>query len=526
VRPDVRTLLTNAQQTLELHFEAFKSDPRQIAFAVFIFVLLLFTLREVKRKPKIPWKLGGITVDLRGGSQTVHAIVAGMSGTGKSTAVVPLLQNDMPALVIAFDNSRPIRDLFAANNWTIWQPGGDIGWDILSGPAQVVSEALVAGMPESGQSVGVMSGMAQERIWEALDDLDARGIPRTLDILCDALSVRTRNVRQDTACQDWAIRFRRIAKSLGTSLGTDLNLNEALARGEKILILPNRFLSPKDAPLVGGIALVQARRVAQEVGNFLIVVEEAGQAGQRQQEMNALAQAGRDRGCPLVVITQNMAKLPEEVVNNVKVWITFAQESKKELTFAAEHLRIDAKELVPEKLKTGYAWIRSPDHRPTRLKLPLPRIKSYVPRPTTTLEAPSPSRRIIIREVIEAAEAEGLPALPLPGLRERMLLSKIDRTQGDCWLWTGSKDADGYGVQRWTYADDRPPNNRPAHQVVWEVINGRAFPTDENGRPMEFDHRRTCPRHCVNPQHGEPVSKLTNIQRMHRTRGHRINVVD
>ncbi len=468
------------------------------------------------QRKSIPWKLGSVTVDLRGGSHTIHAVVAGMSGTGKSTAVLPLLMGKMPALVVAFDNSRPIRDLFLAKGWTIWQPGGTLGWDILSGSAQVVSEALVAGMPESNQSVGIMSGMAQERIWEALDALDAAKKPRTIGALTDALSVRTGNPIQDRACLDWAVRFRRVAKSLGSSLGTDLDLGEAMRRGDKILILPNRFLSPKDAPLIGAIALVQARRVAQEVGDFLLIVEEAGQAGSRQVEMNALAQAGRDRGCPLIVLTQNMAKLPEEVVNNVKVWISFAQESSRELAFAAERLRLPSTELLFEHMhKPGTAWVRSPDHNSTRVQLSLPKLPkppSYVSEPTPSQTATPARRRIIVREVGTAVVR--LSALPSPPLEVQALLSQIDRSQGDCWLWTGKKDDDGYGLQRWSYADEpeKPKNNRPAHQVVWEVINDCPFPRDEKGKRMDWRHRRTCPRHCVNPYHGEPGTRRQNVQ--------------
>ncbi len=110
--------------------------------------------------------------------------------------------------------------------------------------------------------------------------------------------------------------------------------------------------------------------------------------------------------------------------------------------------------------------------------------------------------------------------LPMPEMRVQRLLEQIDRTQGECWLWLGSLSRDGYGLVRWTYPDGRPTNNRPAHQVVWEVVNGRAFPTDENGKTMDFDHRRTCPRHCVNPGHGEPMTRAQNVKNMHRTRGH------
>jgi hypothetical protein len=464
------------------------------------------------QRKSIPWKLGSVTVDLRGGSHTIHAVVAGMSGTGKSTAVLPLLMGKMPALVVAFDNSRPIRDLFVAKGWTIWQPGGTIGWDILSGSAQVVSEALTAGFARTDSDTGYNRGLAQMRLWATMDALDAAGTPRTIDALVDALERPGNNPDDTRACRTWANRFARISKSLGPSLGHDLDLGDCLRRGEKVLILPNRFLSPEDAPLIGAIALVQARRVAQEVGDFLLIVEEAGQAGSRQVEMNALAQAGRDRGCPLIVLTQNMAKLPEEVVNNVKVWVTFAQESSRELAFAAERLRIPPTELQFEKMhKPGTAWVRSPDHNSTRVQLSLPKLPkppSYVSEPTPSQTATPARRRIVIREV--GAPVVPPHALPPPSLVVQQLLEQIDRS-GHCHVWRGRLDRDGYGLVWWE------GQNRRVHRIVYMLAYG-PIPNGADGKPLDLDH--TCRnRRCCRLEHLEAVSRRENVQRRWRVRG-------
>jgi hypothetical protein len=458
------------------------------------------------RRKRIPWKLGSVTIDLMTRGGVAHAVVAGMTGTGKSSAVLSLLMGKMSALVVAFDNSRPIQMLFQAMGWTIWQPGGVIGWDVLSGPAQVVSEALTAGFARTQQDTGFYRGMAQERLWQTLDDLDARGRPRTIDALVDALRVKSGNATQDRACLDWSVRFSRIARSLGPSLGTDLDLAECMRHGDKILILPNRFLSPEDAPLIGGIALVQARRVAQDVGNFLLIVEEAGQAGNRQTELNAIAQAGRDRGCPLIVLTQNAAKLSEEVTNNVKVWISFAQESKRELTFAAEHLRIDPLDLQPESMPTGYAWIRSPDINPCRTRLRLPRYKavqSYVSDPTPSHERRAARRRITI-EQLATEQASVWPSLPPPSLKIQELLEQIDRS-GHCHLWTGSRDRDGYGIIHMN------GNWKRAHRVVYELAYGPLG-------PLTIDHQCRV-RLCVRLDHLEAVPRGENSKRRWRVRG-------
>lgn len=464
------------------------------------------------RRAKIPWRLGPVTLDLRGGSQTRHAVVAGSSGTGKSSAVLSLLLGNMPALVVAFDNSRPIRDLFVAHGWTIWEPGGSLGWDFLKGSPQIVSECLTAGFAKTDQDTGYNRGLAQMRLWATMDALVERGRPRTLDVLVAALEQPGNNPDETRACRAWANRFSRIAKSLGPSLGTDLDLAECLARGEKVLMLPNRFLSPEDAPLIGAIAIVQARRVAQEVGNFLIIVEEAGQAGARQVEMNALAQAGRDRGCPLVVLTQNMAKLPEEVVNNVKIWISFAQESRRELTFAAEHLRIDPDDLLPERMPTGYAWIRSPDHTPRRVHIRLPKLpapRSYAPGPTPLETTRPTARRTIVRE-LPRQEVLDYPSLPPPSLKVQEVLGQIDRS-GHCHLWLGKLDRDGYGII-WMAG-----NWRRAHRVVYELAYG-TIPLGPDGKPFELDHQCRV-RRCVKLDHLEPVTKAENSRRRWRVRG-------
>lgn len=78
-----------------------------------------------------------------------------------------------------------------------------------------------------------------------------------------------------------------------------------------------------------------------------------------------------------------------------------------------------------------------------------------------------------------------------------LLLEKIRvEPASGCWLWLGSKDADGYG---------RIGNNM-AHRVFYEWFIG---PIPEH---LTIDHGcRT--RACVNPAHMEPVTLVVNILR-------------
>lgn len=74
-----------------------------------------------------------------------------------------------------------------------------------------------------------------------------------------------------------------------------------------------------------------------------------------------------------------------------------------------------------------------------------------------------------------------------PSLEERFW-SKVDKSEG-CWLWTAGLNRKGYGV----IVKDRKA--RGAHLVSYEMANG-PIPKGQT-----VDHRYTCPKRCVNPEH-------------------------
>ena len=82
---------------------------------------------------------------------------------------------------------------------------------------------------------------------------------------------------------------------------------------------------------------------------------------------------------------------------------------------------------------------------------------------------------------------------------EERFWAKVDRT-GDCWLWTGCVDKDGYGL----FYSDR---TQRAHRFAWELIVG---PLPPDG----LDHRHTCPKRCVNPGHLRPASAKQNAENL------------
>jgi hypothetical protein len=72
---------------------------------------------------------------------------------------------------------------------------------------------------------------------------------------------------------------------------------------------------------------------------------------------------------------------------------------------------------------------------------------------------------------------------------------KVEKT-GTCWLWGGARDRGGYGVFE----------NQKAHRVSY-VLSGGTIPEG-----LQLDHLCFV-RHCVNPEHLEPVTAKENTRR-------------
>lgn len=72
---------------------------------------------------------------------------------------------------------------------------------------------------------------------------------------------------------------------------------------------------------------------------------------------------------------------------------------------------------------------------------------------------------------------------------------------GDCWLWTGSIDPNGYG---------RVGKSGYAHRVAYELFVG-PIPKGKH-----LDHPKGCPKHCCNPFQLKPVTPSTNAALVYR----------
>lgn len=79
-----------------------------------------------------------------------------------------------------------------------------------------------------------------------------------------------------------------------------------------------------------------------------------------------------------------------------------------------------------------------------------------------------------------------------------------DSDPGGCWLWIGSRDARGYGYLVVSGKDHK------AHRVAYELSVGEI----PDGLQLDHVRSRGCRfRHCVNPNHLEPVTNKENSLR-------------
>ena len=80
--------------------------------------------------------------------------------------------------------------------------------------------------------------------------------------------------------------------------------------------------------------------------------------------------------------------------------------------------------------------------------------------------------------------------------------NKVDRSKGEdsCWPWQGYIHPDGYGQVRYH------GKMQKAHRIAYLLTIGN-IPDD-----MELDHLCKS-RDCINPNHLEPVTRETNINR-------------
>src|ERR1700674_3923000 len=80
------------------------------------------------------------------------------------------------------------------------------------------------------------------------------------------------------------------------------------------------------------------------------------------------------------------------------------------------------------------------------------------------------------------------------------------QTSDDCWIWTGSRDQDGYGLFSFRHQNGVHKLVK-AHRFAYELLIG---PIPQG---KELDHIECDTPPCVNPGHTAPVTHRENMLR-------------
>jgi hypothetical protein len=116
-----------------------------------------------------------------------------------------------------------------------------------------------------------------------------------------------------------------------------------------------------------------------------------------------------------------------------------------------------------------------------------------------------------IKVLCDCGCGEAVTPSPYPSTRRRFVHGHNARLAGpriafrvnrktECWEWDDAISVKGYGrciIER---------RSAQAHRVVYEMMRG---PVPDG---LELDHL-CCVRHCVNPDHLEPVTHAENLRR-------------
>ena len=506
--------------------------------------------RKWRERTYIPLRLGSKVVDLQPTrTDTIHTVIGGTSGLGKSTTVLPLLDLPVGVLVLALDNTRPIanyiRSLPDGIEWSN-EPGSHgwgVGLNILGGTPHIAAEALVAGWTlKSAGDTGKYRDIARDALVRILERIDDMGGERSLLALCALMHADQGDGESNRACRDWARKIKRLSARVGPCLGNDLDLVTAMRERKKVLLRLNSFLMPEESPFLAGMFLVMARRAAQEAGvPFVLIIEEAGQLAEYTKQIVPLSQAGRDRGVPLILLTQNMALLPPQVVNNTTVWISFAQESAAELKFAAERVGLDDPDMLKrsafrsKNFGRGWAYVRT-----DRIDTALVHIKQHEAKRSGTPVTPIPAESQALSDLVPPSVAPDVAQWDddeeiLELAHEPLSLPQAASEPRPAWVSTSDSLKVWHRLSRatapslqwhpergfWTGTpclmwQGNPKATRPqvrigeatltVYRVVWEWARG------EIPESYTIDHLCGQPR-CCDPEHLEIVSNEENIRR-------------
>ena len=114
------------------------------------------------------------------------------------------------------------------------------------------------------------------------------------------------------------------------------------------------------------------------------------------------------------------------------------------------------------------------------------------------------------RRLLKSLKSDGayVPIIEHPQVTPfEKVMSRVDKQPYGCWLYTGALMADGYARVK----DASQDVALLIHRVTYEELAG-SIPEG-----LVLDHLCRV-RHCVNPEHLEPVTNAENVRRGFRSR--------
>lgn len=412
------------------------------------------------RRPKKPVTVGGVTFD----RAWRHVGIIATTGARKSTLLALMAEQlDVPCIIITGDHAPPLENYTRSVAGWVWRARGGIGWYPWGGPLESAVQRAEYMHPATSGDVGVGRAMFKQAARVAWSQADDRGEVRTLAQLRAALPTVIRGQTSAMMAENWQARLLELEQSLGDSLGASLDLVEALRQGTSVMVSLNSFQDTSNRGRFASIAVLEALRAADTLGNIGVIIDEVGLIGG--DLFGDAVRTFRVRHVTGLFASQIAEDFPPEVRGNVNVWFLGQQsggdKASRQWSSEATFGRIPASSFGEHALPHGkfyvvhggyveQATIPTWQDRHTRPPAELPACHLLLATPEEKVKD-LPASTISAEPRVDAPIVEGPPEMPLQWrgsddmpLRDRQQLENI---------WLHHRFPGGlYGCHESTYA--------------------------------------------------------------------------
>jgi hypothetical protein len=292
------------------------------------------------------------------------------------------------------------------------------------------------------------------------------------------------------------------------------------------------FLDTELMPMYATIAILDAMRVAEQVGHFRLLIDEGGALGERADELDALFRAARARGVHIAIATQSPSDFNDVLRTNVGTWLLLGQGAGAvaERRWASEATggRVPPEGFIIQTALHQLEGFLLADGRFGKVRVSPPDMRGLTTvKSVETVETVRTFPSTTWKQADGNSEPAGLQALPersvyeLPAPRRvdvpewirgqpvrEAIWELLDGTDYDerCWLWQGERHPKGYG--RFRRVIDGTKWDLLIHRAMYEYANGpiaEGWTVDHQCEPVP----RTL---CGNPKHLALVPRDVNTR--------------